>query len=764
MEKCLLAIIMGWVTANFSPVIQAPYYILIILLILSVLLINKAKITGSFTVGFIICAIFTNNYLSWQVKAQDIAKDVQVTAFVTAQMVKSNQNQTLTLQTISLNDQALNAKLRVNTYKLEEKLNVGDKIEATLRLKPINGLHNQYGFNYVKWLVSHKIQAIGYVKAITVIDHGLDWRENEYVKIKQSLHSFTSQALLYALLTGDKEAISQDQWLVLKNTGTVHLMVISGLHLSLIFAWTFTLSLLVIKAYSLLILNFKSANINAWALCVFKQGEIYLFSSLVALVATFFFAWFSGFAIPTVRALIMLSVFVVGYLFFKPVSWSLRFYLAMFCVLIYDPFASLSVGFWLSFGAVAAIMFSLVITKRKLLHFKGWALYWRQFLGIQLALGVLLIPIQWWVLGQFSILSLIVNPLAIPWMSFTVIPLALLGLLLSFIEPTLSYILYSAADYFFELLWGMLIYASSLSSAISVQFSPLFIGCAFLSIGLILLPINKYFKFFGGVIFSLLLIPIEDDRWWRVQLFDVGQGLAVLIERENHAVLYDTGAAYASGFNMIDAVVLPYIQAKGLTLDAVIISHSDNDHAGGLQKIKDEFPFTELVTPQNNRCIYPAKFIWLALDWQVLAPNQNSIDQHLTQRLSDNNSSCVMKVSQEGMSLLLTGDIERKAEFELATRFNDDTLTSTFALVPHHGSKTSTTDAFVNLVNAEHWLLSRGLYNRFGHPHSDVVKRLSGYPVWDTAYNGQTTFTLFEEKIAIETQLGRLFNPWWLKN
>jgi competence protein ComEC len=249
-----------------------------------------------------------------------------------------------------------------------------------------------------------------------------------------------------------------------------------------------------------------------------------------------------------------------------------------------------------------------------------------------------------------------------------------------------------------------------------------------------------------------------DNTPWQLIVFDVGQGLSLLIQRDSKTILYDTGAAYPSGFNMANAVILPYLQHIGVAqLDKMIISHSDNDHAGGLAEIQESIVVNELIyngkqIPKNAVCLQGKSFIWQSLHFKMLWP-KDIVSK-------ENDDSCVLLISDGKRSVLLTGDISKKVEAALLQQYPK--LNADILIVPHHGSKTSSSDLFITTLKPSVAVVSAGYLNRWHMPVTEVVQRYQQHHIklLTTAKSGQIIFTMSEQYITQRSYYRDLW-PFW---
>ena len=458
---------------------------------------------------------------------------------------------------------------------------------------------------------------------------------------------------------------------------------------------------------------------------------------------------------------------------------------------------------------------------------------------IQCALTVCLLPLTVLFFQQVSLVGFIANIVAVPTMSLIIIPLCLFSVISLPFSESLSGLLMELALYFLEWLWQGLTYLTSLPYAlISLSMSQSFLVASVISIliiYLLLLPMNpkqliksiikqpmfnfisvRFWVFFSLFLCSFGFITIYNDQVlelstikrlevnasesnkaanvfsttsWQVNVLDVGQGLAVIIQRGNKAILYDTGAAFPSGFNMAEAVIIPYLRNQGLkSLDKIIISHSDNDHAGGIKYLQEQLTVNSVIanidkkyftsTPIQAYCLQGQNFTWQGLTFTQLWPQLF--------KGKDNDDSCVIHVSDGLTSFLLTGDISKKVEQRLVlldrarikttSSQSKSQLKSDVLIVPHHGSKTSSRIEFINQVSPQIAVFSAGYLNRWHMPVAEVVQRYDelGITTYNTATAGMIRFTVHHspsdkiknsagKRMKVETYRDDL-SPYWFMN
>lgn len=594
-------------------------------------------------------------------------------------------------------------------------LHAGERWQLTVRLKRVHGTHNPHGFDLEAWALERGIAASGYlrerpppVRLDARAASAAAWiaasREAIRTRIFATLGEAPYAGVVAALEIGDQRSIAPEQWRAFTRTGVNHLFSISGLHVTMIAALAGWLTAFGWRRWP-----------RATERLPARQAGL-----AMAVLAAFAYALLAGFQVPAQRTLFMLTVLAVALWGRRePQPFSALLW-ALFAVLVLDPWAVLSAGFWLSFGAMAAILwvgFGRVALPDKL---RGWV-------TVQAAVTIALAPALLLLFQQVSIVSPLVNAVAIPVVSWLVTPLALLGVL----APPL----WQLAAWLMEWLGHLLTWVSAWPWAVAARPAPgaLAIVLAVAGSLWLLLPRGFPLRPLGAVLWLPLLLPASDvpaPDSFRAEVIDVGQGTAILIRTARHALLYDAGGGFADS-DAGERIVVPYLRASGVgALSAVIVSHDDNDHSGGLRSVLRDLPTARLLhglpadsplldaAPAPRPCRRGQRWMWDGVAFAILNPPAN-VDA-LGPR-SDNDTSCVLKVSAGGHSLLITGDAERRGELELLESGAD--LAATVLVAGHHGSRTSSLPEFIARVQPRYVVFTLGYRNRFGHPHPDVVAR-----------------------------------------
>ncbi|MBL6985459.1 MAG: DNA internalization-related competence protein ComEC/Rec2 [Methylobacter sp.] len=608
--------------------------------------------------------------------------------------------------------QHLPAKLRLSWYYPDQQIKAGQHWTFTVKLKRIHGTMNPGGFDYERWLFTEGIGATGYVRP----NHkpvllGRDsawssisvWRQSIADRLSSLLGNSPSLGLIKALTIGDASRISQKQWEIFRKTGTVHLMVISGLHIGLVAGLVY---FLVLKLW-------------AWTgLLAWSPQRV---SAVVAVLAAIFYSGLAGFSVPTQRSVVMLSIAMTAIILQRNSRPLNTLAIALFAVLIFDPLAVLAAGFWLSFLAVSVIVYA--VSGRL-----GKAGYLWSALKIHWVTSVGLSPLLLLFFQQVSLIAPLANLFAVPVISLLVVPLSLLAVMVMFVSATLADKLFFLVDRLLQGLWWFLEYFAELPMASITHEPPSYWALFFAVPGMMLLlaPVGIPARWLSLVMFlPLLFTEVKRPEIGDINmtLLDVGQGLSAVVQTAEHLLVYDTGAKFSADSDMGQRVVLPFLHLQGLNkIDSLIISHGDNDHIGGAASLMHGMDTVQVLTsvPQKLieyapiECIAGQSWLWDEVEFTMLGPAQAFN--------SKNDSSCVLKIQSKHGTLLLTGDIEATAESWLVDTYGE-ALKAEVLVAPHHGSKTSSTMSFLRAVQPEYVLIPAGYRSQFGHPHKDVLAR-----------------------------------------
>jgi competence protein ComEC len=640
------------------------------------------------------------------------------------------------------------------------ELRAGERWRLKVRLKRPHGNLNPHGFDYEAWLFERRLRATGYVRPADVNGRLDDFvarpgyavervRENIRRRFDRVLGDpqqggTTYGGVLTALAIGDQRAIDADLWRVFARTGTTHLMSISGLHVTMVAGLAWWLASWLWRRSARLPLHLPAQKAAAAA----------------GFLAALLYCLLAGFAVPAQRTLYMLGVVALALWSGRTVGGSRVLALALLLVLLLDPWAVLAAGFWLSFGAVGLLFY---IGGGRLAG-GHWLATW---LRAQWAITLGMIPALLALFQQFSLASPIANAVAIPIVSLVVAPLALIGTL-----PLTDPLLW-LSHAILAMLMALLQWLAASGWAVWQQHAPpawaALVGAG--GTAWLLLPRGFPARWLGLVaLLPLFLVPPErpPPGEARVVTLDVGQGLAVHVQTAGHDLLFDAGPAFSADANSGNRIIVPYLRAAGVRrLDGMIVSHADRDHSGGVLSVTEELPVGWLLTSvpddheisalplPHRRCMDGANWEWDGVRFELLHPEANDYDRIRR----SNDLSCVLKVTAAGRSLLLTSDIEARSESALAARHRGR-LAADVLLVPHHGSRTSSTPEFVAAVGAKEVIFPVGYRNRFGHPKAEVVARYDGARQWRSDRDGALSVRLAASGATIVAERGERRRYW----
>lgn len=665
-------------------------------------------------------------------------------------------------------------------------LKPGELWRLEVKLKRPRGLANFGGFDYQAWLLRKGIGAKGYVLSghpsnrdassalgLAALSDAIETWRTDLLQWVMNHRALSEKSLLVALLIGDTSQLDKTQWQRMLRTGTNHLMAISGLHIGFLALAGHCLGLLLGRFIQLI-----------WR---YYPAQFYAYWGALIFAATY--SALAGFNIPTMRTFIMLSVFYLALMRSKNTPISFIYCLALALVLATDPLATCDIGFWLSFGAVGLLLMTFsgryAIVKHPpygtevkhllpLIRQRAWQWFggysrsqWVMFIGLMIPLGLLV--------NTVPLLAPIANFIAIPLVTLWVVPSLLLAAVLSSVMPEFSDWLLSLANWGLEWLklWLDVLLAQENHLATPIlSFNPWQLALLLVSVLILLLPrglLSFKWGLFGLIIgISLAVLPRTDSPALRVSVLDVGQGTAVVVTTPHHQLLYDTGPKYSDNFDAGSGIVLPYLHHLGINhLNALVLSHWDMDHAGGLEGVFAGIPietfywgepvrdwaepgaealspkpaatFSAVASPRvdlpaGRECHSQNSWVWDGVQFQFLrwpiAPSDSA-----------NNHSCVLLIRLGDQTVLLPGDIEKYPESALLQN-NQLPQGLTVLLAAHHGSQTSSNPAFAAYTQPQWVVYSSGYHNRFRHPHPRVLERFqrAGATGLNTANEGAIEF------------------------
>ncbi len=634
-----------------------------------------------------------------------------------------------------LGQHALPEKIRLTWLRTEAQPKIGEVWHLSVRLRRPRGYANPGGFDYEGWLFRQRIGATGYVVAE---EHNYQLKGESGARINRLRHQVVERisaivprddagAVLMAIAVGARHAISREQWDLYAATGTSHLMAISGLHIGLAGGGAYLICWAIFAPF------FKRRNLRDTAI-------------VGAIIAAGAYATVSGFAVPAQRAMLMAIIAGFALIFRRKVAPSELLGITATLVFLAEPLAILAPGFKLSFAAVAILFF---VARQHVSidgnHFQRLPCIvltnGKRLLLLQLALLTGLFPLSVMVFERFTLVAPAANLVVMPVFNFVTVPLSLAGMALDGpLQPAGDRLFICAYQSIRLVLWIVTKFSEPGFLSFPAVHSPSAIS-AILPALYLLAPAG-----WPGRRFALIaMITVTSYRPLQppegcldFHALDVGQGLAVVVQSQSHAMLFDTGPSFQGGSNTAELVILPFLTHLGISrLDRVIVSHADLDHSGGIRSIIENTEVGKVFVGEllsdlglaQRQCLSGDRWNWDGIGFTVLHPRRDA-------RWAGNNSSCVLEINVGNQYLLLAGDIESPIEKLLVHQAA--LRRSQVVFVPHHGSRTSSSAEFVLATRPDLAVVSAGYGNRWGFPKDDVVRRWQGIgaTVLSTATSG----------------------------
>jgi competence protein ComEC len=642
-------------------------------------------------------------------------------------------------------------QLQLSWYSPQARPKAGERWRLNVRLRSPRGFANPGTFDYQGWLFAEGVSATGYVRA----------GDNRQLSAPRvfSLHRIrqllldrvtaagndTANGYLAALILGETSLISAERFRRLVTTGTVHLMVVSGLHIGMIAAIGFWFGGLMGRALAVAGSRVAAPVIAAW--CALTLAAAYCL--------------LAGFGLPAQRALVMTGVVVVAVVARRRVGPAAVLGWALCAIALVDPLAVTRMGFWMSFSAVAGLVLFFAPRKR-MGKIKG-------LLYAQPVVMVALLPCMLYYQGQVSPWMLPINLVVIPWISSMVVPLALLGAALQAVTDHDLWF-WRMARWQLEKFDYLLTWFNSNvgpdMGLLSIQTGScsLLFATVLVSIGL-LMPAGLGLRMVSLVLGVAVLLFQPARPPLALTVLDVGQGTAVVVRADDQTLVYDAGPAFSEAFDAGSAVVAPYLRSLGVRrVNMLVVSHDDNDHSGGAAGLLRAIPVDEVLGNVQKSGLLSAsganvsvcragqRWQWHGVDFEMLSPDRRYNN--------DNNNSCVLRISAPQATIVLPGDIEKHVERELVKHYELEGVD--VLLAPHHGSKTSSSLPFVAETRPRHVVFSAGFNHHFGHPHPEVAARYSPHStVWNTAASGALEFVWSEQGHLEVTAYRRQYRRYW---
>lgn len=693
-----------------------PVVVLGIIALAALIAMRRLPLLATALLAFCFTAWIAGQRLAARWPPEDDGRDVRLVGWIDDLPARDAGRTVFSLRVVEAKSARAPGRVRLSWYDPAPPLVAGQALEITARLRSPRGFVNPGGFDYERWLLVEGYDATGYVRSgvagtgrrFGIAQRWLEFRAGLAADIARLVRRRDAAALIQALALGERGGFDDRHWAVLRKTGTSHLVAVSGLHIGMIAMLSYALVLRL-------------------ALCMpfVIARQAHALAAGFSIVPASVYAALAGFTLPTRRALVMLLAVQLVVIARRrwPVAGALS--LALILVLLLDPLASLTASFWLSFGAVAVILATTAPVESPLPTPRTpWLAAGAAFCRLQLALTLGLAPLVIWFFGQVSVISLAVNLIAIPVFTFVVVPASLLTALVAAVDAD-GLGIAPATGAIAEWAWRGLAMASAQPfAAFELPHPPLRV--LLLALAAIGMGVTRH-RLPGRRLALLALVPLACDHvappapgFLSATVLDVGHGLAVAMQTHSHRVLFDAGPLFRSGFDAGAEIVSPALAALGgHSLDLMIISHGDSDHAGGAPAILERFPDTRVMTgpdvdlPATERCTAGESWTFDDVHFEILHPPDPS-------GLEGNDSSCVVRVETLAGALLLTGDIEARAEAVL-TRAGP--LRVDVVVVPHHGSRTSSTPSFVRSVSPRAAIVSAAHDSRWGFPVPEIRRR-----------------------------------------
>ncbi len=668
---------------------------------------------------------------------------------------------------------------------------LGEKWRFYGKLKSLHASSNPVPRDYEVWLFQQHIDARMTVSGLKIVN-GLSNAERLTDEValtphvvRQSISDYLDslfensdyRAIYRALIIADKSDISAEEWRLFQQTGTIHLMAISGLHMSIMAAIGFYLAK------------------GLWFVVVYRQRKIIfpVFAASVSLLMATAYLFVSGGAIPTQRAWIMV-VTAIAFLMiqrrFQPLS---AIAMAVLLILLWDSRTVLHAGFWLSFSAVLIIVWGLSLAKE--------ASKLGKFIYIQFLLGIVLLPVLAWHYHEVPIYSIAANLIAVPFITLIGLPLLFLAVVLGTVLPSLAGDLIGLLDTLWGYLWLYLhgLVSFPIKAWEIPQTSLLWLFWVYLGLAALQLfwfKVNRYrsFWFFLLLIFFYLVVSLWVAHQYRVDpiaqgnaqitVLDVGQGQSVVVRTESKVVVFDVGAKWGLSTDAAKVALLPYLKSLGiLHIDDLIISHSDSDHAGATRSVLENISLGQMLSGQAEKlnlslglkgelahfqqCREGQVWHYDGVEFEMVSPSESMLNSG--REISDNDWSCVLKVTASGQTAWLMGDLGSNYERQLIERYPLNDLKGELLIAGHHGSHYSTSTEWLNVLTPEHIVFTSGYMNRFGFPDQRVLKRVDDHAMkapysvywWNTACSGALSFEMTEHGVELRNESRKQQGKWY---
>jgi competence protein ComEC len=759
MVQIFIASISGYLSLHFFNTLP-PYWFLLLIIVFGAIMfmVYRSVVFICFSLAIFLAVFDANQYINNIDNIPTNSSNTTIDVSISTLFNENIPSEYFEAKVLNLSSSNVDfvSPLRVMVFwKDAPILKQGQIWRLPVRLSRIVGRVNQAGFDREQHALSRGLHGRAVVTSgkvlPTQLSSSMSLRQQWLDKVTPLLKNTDHQSYLTALTFGLRDGLEAQDWIDLRDSGLAHLLAISGLHIGLAMLIGWWIGYLL-------------------RLCLPQTGYWLWLPLLCGLLFAFGYAWLAGFSLPTIRALLM--CLIVGVLRITAINWRpwQILLVTLGLCLSWDPFVSYSAGFWLSFGAVIIFLVMVIIGNSSALADLSWQQRWYQHLKqlckVQGYLLLLMLPMQWWWFGGVSLAAPLTNLIAVPWLSFITVPLVLIGVITVW-WPALSSFFWLFADYSLTPILHIAAWSHGAWMMLPASITPLLVTIAVMTVVWSLLPLLYFRWFYISVIFIVVSWWWENNNekknqpLWVMTVLDVGHGLAILIEKQQRVFIYDTGNAW-DGKSIAQSVIEPILAHKGISaIDGLVLSHSDNDHAGGsdylIQRYQPRDKYSSDQRDGFSACIMGQKWQWQGLEFSVKWPPK-------TMSRAKNSDSCVIHiqaVSGEGPSVLLTGDIDAKSELVMLTQVQ--TEPADILVVPHHGSSTSSTQTLLDSIQPSAAIVSIGYFNPWGLPSAAIKRRYQANNIgwFSTQDSGQVTVTINQNNYHIKQQRYHYSRAWY---
>jgi competence protein ComEC len=769
MVYALIAFVAAVAAFQQASQMPAPQTMALVLAVATVLaagalLLRQISTAGARIAACLVAALLGYDYAAWiaherladELSFADEGRDVQVTGIVAALPTQIERGIRFVFEVEAVESDRVHVPrwIALSWYDNPDGVRPAQRWRMTVKLRRPHGTFNPAGFDSELWMLEQGIRATGYVrdgagKPVPQCLQELVWRFNPLIdraranlreRLQQLLQGRRYGGVIIALVMGDQGLIAQADWTLFNRTGISHLVSISGLHITMI------AGLVALAAGALWRLSHR----------LLAFAPVQTVRAIAGAFGALGYCLLAGWGVPAQRTFVMLATVAVALLLRLQLSPAAVLSTAAAVVCLWDPWAVTATGFWLSFGAVASIFLVCYgrvpetseaakprqprwVDRMRAVRERLASLL-HEATRIQAAVTIGLVPLTLVLFQQVSLISPIANAVAIPLVSYLVTPLALLGALVCCLGGAVAPVaqaMLQASDALFAMLAGLLNWLVQLPYAwLGFAAPPMWtVAVAGVGIAWLLAPAGWPLRWVGAAwLVPAFVMPPErpaTGALWLTAL-DVGQGMALVLETAENTFVFDAGPKVSEDADAGRRVIVPYLRARGIDRVAMlVVSHLDSDHSGGARSLIDSIAVERMLTSIDldhpileavrnvQRCQTDQRFSLGELQLTVLSPPSALYERP---RATTNQKSCVILAQIGATRVLLTGDVPVREEAGMVAAFGAG-LRAQLMVAPHHGSKTSSSEAFVSAV-APSWVsVQAGYRSRFGHPHPDVVAR-----------------------------------------